>query len=53
MVQRRERSVQACVVIKNCSGAVNISRRAELLRDADKIDVLAVKVAVAIPKRMH
>jgi hypothetical protein len=53
MVQGRKRSVQACVVIENCSGAVNVSRRAELLRDADKIDVLAVKVAVAIPKRMH
>jgi hypothetical protein len=24
-----------------------------LLRDADKIDVLALKLAVAIPKRMH
>jgi hypothetical protein len=40
-------------VIKNCSGAVNISRRAELLRDAGKIDILAVKRAVAITERMH
>jgi hypothetical protein len=40
-------------VIENCSGAVNIERSAELLRDLRKIDIFAVKLAVAIPKRMH
>jgi hypothetical protein len=53
MVQRRERSVQACVVIKNCSGAVNVSRRAEFVRDAGKIDILALELPVAVTKRMH
>src|SRR4026208_2265249 len=53
MVQRRKRTVQACVVIKNCCRAVNINRRAELLRHADKIDILAVQMPVAITKGMH
>jgi hypothetical protein len=40
-------------VIKNCSRAVNKSRRTEFPRDADKIDIFAVEMPIAITKRMH
>src|SRR4030095_8280499 len=53
MVQRRERGVQAGVVSEECSRAVNISRRADFLRDAGKIDILAVEMPVTITERMH
>src|SRR5262245_48715274 len=53
MVQRRESSVQTCVVIENCLRAVNISRCAGLLRDVGKIDILAVEMPVAITEGMH
>ena len=53
MIQRVKRSIQARVVIENCSCAVNISRGAEFLRDPGKIDILAVKLAVAIVEKMH
>ena len=46
-------SIQSRVVIKNCPRALNISRRTEFLRDAGKIDILAVEMPVAITKRMH
>jgi len=40
-------------VIENRPGAVNIKRRAEIRRGPDKIDIFAVKSAVAITKRVH
>src|SRR5262245_16292649 len=53
MVQRRKCSVQACVVIENCSRAVNIERGAEFLRSACKIDFLAAEMPIVIPEKMH
>jgi hypothetical protein len=53
VIERLERGIQSRVVIENCPRAINICRRAEFLRDAGKIDILAVKLAVTIPKQMH
>jgi hypothetical protein len=53
VIQRLERSIQARVVIENCSRAINIDRGAEFVRHASKIDIFAVEMPVAITKRMH
>ena len=44
VIERLKRSIESRVVIENCSRAVNISRRAEFLRDAGKIDIFAVEM---------
>ena len=53
MIERRERGVEAIEVIENRARAINIERRAEALRRPRKIDIFAVELPVAIPKRMH
>ena len=40
-------------MIENCSGAIDIQRRPKFLRHVSKIDIFAVKLAIAIMKRMH
>ena len=50
MIERRERGIEAGVVIENRTSAINIERRAEFFRGLRKIDILAVKLAVAISK---
>jgi len=40
-------------MIENCPGTVNISRRAEFVRDTGKIDIFAVEMPLAITKRMN
>jgi hypothetical protein len=49
----RERGVKTAIMIQNRARAVNIKRRSKLFGDAPKINIFAVKLAVAIPKRMH
>jgi hypothetical protein len=41
------------VMIENRARAVDIKWGPKLFGDPPKIDILAVKLAVAIPKRMH
>ena len=53
VIERRERGVKAAVMIQNRARAVDIKRRSKLFSDAPKIDIFAVKLAVAIPERMH
>jgi hypothetical protein len=53
VIERLKRSIQSRIVIENCSRTINVSRRAEFLRDAGKVDILTVEMPVAITKRMH
>ena len=53
MIEWRKRGIEPAVMIENCARAVDIKRRTELFSDAPKIDIFAVKLAVAIAKRMH
>ncbi len=53
MIERRECGVEPAVMIENRARAVDIKRRPKLFGDARKIDIFAMKLAVAITKRMH
>ena len=53
MIKRRERGIEALVMIENGAGAIYIERCAELLRGASKIDIFAAKFAVAVAERVH
>jgi hypothetical protein len=53
MIERGERGIEPCVVIKNCPRAVNVQRRAKFLGYALKIDIFTVKAPVAIMEKMH
>jgi hypothetical protein len=53
VIQRREGSVETRVVIEDCPGAVNVEWRAKFFGDACKINIFAVKFAVAVVKKMH
>ena len=53
VIERRERRIEPAIVIEDRARAIDIERRAELLRDALEIDLFAIKPAVAVMKRMH
>src|SRR5205823_1691213 len=53
MIERRECRGEPAVVVENRPRAVDVKRRPKLFRDAPKIDIFAMKLAVAITKRMH
>ena len=53
MIERRERGIEPPVMIEDCSRAIYIERRAKFLRDARKIDIFAMELAVAVVERMH
>jgi hypothetical protein len=53
VIKLRECSIQTRQVIEDCSRAVNVRGRAKFLRQARKIDIFAVKLAVLIVKKMH
>jgi len=53
MIEWRKRGIEPAVMIENCARAVDIKRRPEFFRDAPEINIFAVKLAVAITKRMH
>ena len=53
VIQGRDRGIEPCVVIKNCPRAINVKWRAKFLGCASKIDIFAVKLAVAVMEKMH
>jgi hypothetical protein len=53
MIQLRQRGIEPAVMVKNCSGAINIEGRSELPRDLVKIDIFAVETPVAVMKGVH
>jgi hypothetical protein len=53
VIEWRESGVEPPVMIKNRASAVYINGCSGLVGDSRKKDIFAVKMAVAITKRMH
>ncbi len=53
MIQWRNGGIKPLVMIENRPGAIYVERRPKFLRDPRKIDIFAVKLAVAVMERMH
>jgi hypothetical protein len=53
MIQRGERGIEPCVMIENCSRAVDVQRRAKFLGDKCKIGIFTVKLALTVTEKMH
>jgi hypothetical protein len=53
VIDRRDCGIKPAVMIENRTSAVDIKRRSKLLSDECKIDIFAMKLPVAITKRMH
>ena len=53
MIERRKGGIEPLVMIENCSRAIQIERRSELLRDLRKIDVFTIKFSAVVMERMH
>jgi len=53
VIERSERGVESCVVIEDCSRAVDVGRRAEFLGNEGQIDVFSIKMTIAIMKQVH
>lgn len=53
MIEITERGIEALVMIEDGAGAIYIKRRPKFLRDPGKIDIFAVKLAIAVMERMH